>query len=513
MELPPLNPTTAGHSGNSILPGISYAEGIDMAGNITQFAPPMRSSADEERPHPANISNNVNNVGGNMTQLNVTSYGESGMDRLSHSVVMEALHDSGERFPEPACHPGTRTAILEELKSWSIDTNPQSAILWLHGCAGMGKSAIVQMFAGDCQAQGRLGASFFFRRGHPKRGTWHGVFTTLAYQLAMSTPELLLRVQQVMDTDKLVVGRAMAVQFHRLFVEVFRNTPDLQFMPVIVIDGLDECADHKVQQQILHLFTDAIRDHHLPIRLLIASRAEPHIREILERDETSAICRHYMLSVNNSAHQDIRIYFRDKFFRIYSEYMARGINLGPGWPASEAIEGLVNKSSGVFIYATTVIRFIDDEYSHPDDRLVSVLSLDPCSTAPLNDLYTEILSVVPHDLPQLRILHALWQGTIDDNLTMDPEQMDSLLVLRPGTSRLALRGLHSLFHVPPICGRFKYDGEVHALHASLSDYLADSRRSGKWCVSTPWLASDYLHCVIRLLSSPRVTLQTREFHW
>ncbi|KAJ7478173.1 hypothetical protein FB451DRAFT_1131521 [Mycena latifolia] len=426
---------------------------------------------------------------------------------------MEALHDSGERFPEPACHPGTRTAVLEALKSWSIDTSPDSAILWLHGCAGMGKSAIAQMFAGDCQQQGRLGASFFFRRGHPKRGKWHGLFTTLAYQLAMSIPELLLPVQQAMEADKLVVGRAMTAQFHKLFVEPLQNTPGLPFMPVIILDGLDECADHKVQQQILRLFINAICNHHLPIRLLIASRPEPHIREILEREESSAICNHYLLSVDNSARQDIRIYFQDEFSRIYNENMAQGVNLGPMWPAPEAVDHLVHKSSGIFIYATTVIRFIEDEYSHPADRLTSVLSLDPRSTAPLDDLYTEILSVVPCEPQQLRILHTIWQGTKDYSLTMDPEQMDSLLDLRPGTSRLTLRGLHSLFDIPPIRARFDNDPDyVHPLHASLGDYLDDPRRSGKWCVSTPWLASDCIHCMIRLLSSPRVTLWTRAFH-
>ncbi|KAJ7450105.1 hypothetical protein FB451DRAFT_1146400 [Mycena latifolia] len=452
----------------------------------------------------------VNTVGGNMTQLSLTSYGKSGIDILRPSVVTEALHNSGERFPEPACHPGTRTVVLEELKSWSVNTNPQSAILWLHGCAGMGKSAIAQMFAADCQTQGRLGASFFFRRGHPKRGTWHGLFTTLAYQLAMSVPELLLPVQQAMDADKLVVGRAMPVQFRKLFLEPLKNTAGLQFMPVIVLDGLDECANHKVQQQILCLFIDVIHNHHLPIRLLIASRPEPHIREILETEETSVICRHSHLSADNSA---IRIYFRDEFSRIRTEYMARGINLGTMWPAPQAVQHLVNKSSGIFIYATTVIRFIEDEYDHPADRLASVLSLDPRSTAPLDDLYTEILSVMPQELQQLRILRAIWQGTKDGSRRMDPEQMDSLLVLRPGTSRLALRGLHSLFHIPPICPRFNKDPDyVRPLHASLRDYLEDSRRSGKWCVSSPWLASDYLHCVIQSLSSLPVTLQTRDFH-
>ncbi|KAJ7882768.1 hypothetical protein B0H14DRAFT_1458487, partial [Mycena olivaceomarginata] len=195
-----------------------------------------------------------------MTQLNVTSYGESGIDILYRYVVMEALHDSGERFPEPACHPGTRTAILDQLKSWSVNTSPENALLWLHGSAGMGKSANAQMFAGECHKEGRLGALFFFRRGHPKRGTWHGLITTITYQLAKSVPEFLLPLQQAMETDKLIAGRAIPVQFQRLLVEPFRHIPVLQIIPVIVLDGLDECADRTVQQQILRLFIGAIRD-------------------------------------------------------------------------------------------------------------------------------------------------------------------------------------------------------------------------------------------------------------
>ncbi|KAJ6551006.1 hypothetical protein DFH09DRAFT_988569, partial [Mycena vulgaris] len=355
----------------------------------------------------SNISNTFNSVGGDF----VTSYGESGMDLLYRHVAMEALHNSGERFEEPACHPGTRAAILEQLGLWSTDTSPESTIMWLHGCAGAGKSAIAQMFAGNIQREGRLGASFFFKRGHMKRGTWHSLIPTISYQLAISVPALLLPIQQAVEHDKLVVGRAMAASFEQLLVEPFKNVQDLPHIPVIVLDGLDECADHKVQQQILRLFIRAIRDHQLPIRLLIASRPEPHLREVLEKEDTFTICRHSALSADKSAFDDIRKYFLDEFSRIHSEFMDRGIDLGSDWPSPDAVNQLVRTSSANFIYATTVIRFVDDEYHHPADRLQSVLDLDPQSTAPLDDLYTQILSVVPQEqaTQQLHILHIIWR--------------------------------------------------------------------------------------------------------
>ncbi|KAJ7098993.1 hypothetical protein C8R44DRAFT_562834, partial [Mycena epipterygia] len=311
------------------------------------------------------------------------------IDLLYRSVVTEALHDSLERFPEPACHPGTRTDILDQLSTWSTDSNPESTILWLHGSAGMGKSAIAQMFSGYCQQEGRLGASFFFRRGHPKRGTWDGLITTIVYQLAKSVPEFLSPLQQAMEADKLIVGRAIPVQFRRLVVEPFCHIPVPQIIPVVVLDGLDECAEHAVQQQILRLFIAAIRAQQLPIRLLIISRPEPHLREVLETNEVLTICRPLQLSANSS---DIRIYLQDEFSRIYSAYLARGIYLGAIWPTSDTLDHLVKTSSGIFIYATTVIRFVSDEYSHPEDQLASMLRLDPQSTAPLDDLYTQILS-------------------------------------------------------------------------------------------------------------------------
>ncbi|KAJ7731026.1 hypothetical protein B0H16DRAFT_1696780 [Mycena metata] len=430
-----------------------------------------------------NVSNMFNSVGGDMTQLSVTSYGESGIDLLYRYVAMEALHDSEECFPGPACHPGTRTAILEDLRSWSTDTSPESTILWLHGCAGVGKSAIAQMFAGSSQSEGRVGASFFFKRGHAKRGTSRSLIPTIAYQVATSVPQILLPMQQAVERDRLVVGRAL-----------------------------------KVQQEILRLFIRAIRDHKLPIRLLIASRPEPHLTEILKTEDTLAICRQYLLSGDRSAYEDVRKYLGDEFSRIHSDFMGRGIDLGPAWPSPDAVRRLVTMSSGTFIHAATVIRFIDDEYHHPADRLESVLKLDPQSTAPLDDLYTEIISGVPQEqqTQQLRILHVISRGGLGRDgiagMDLDPENIDMLLHLRDGTCRLILRRLHSLLDVPRIRTRFGLRNPISILHASFRDYLSDARRSGRWCISVPWLPPDWLHYMLHLLSTPPQTDSQRDFY-
>lgn len=426
------------------------------------------------------------------------------MDILYRKVVQEALHDSTERFPEPACHPGTRNAILEKLGTWAVDPSPVTTLLWLHGAAGIGKSAIAQMFAGDCQTGGRHGASFFFKSGDLKRGTWHGLFATLAYQLAHSIPDLLLPVRLAVENDKLLLGRNMSVQFRKLLIEPFSRISPLHARPVVVVDGLDECEDRQIHQQILRLFLGAIQANQLPIHLLICSRSEPHIREILSAEGTSAMCEQVQLSGDPAAFDDIRTYLRDEFARIKLEINTRGVDLGAVWPTPETLDHLVIKSSGIFIYATTVIRFLGDDYSHPVDRLEAVLALDPASTAPLDDLYTEILSVVTPKEQHLLILHTILNNEYSPMCGggVDPEDVDLILALRPGTSRLMLRGLHSLFKVPRIRTQHSLGSGIWPLHQSLVDYLGDFRRSGQWCIAVPPLRSEYLHCMIRSLSSP-----------
>jgi hypothetical protein len=105
-------------------------------------------------------------------------------------------------------------------------------------------------------------------------------------------------------------------------------------------------------------------------------------------------------------------------------------------------------------------------------------------------------------------LHAVWRTTLPRSANLDPEEIDILLTLRPGTSRLVLRGLHSLFHVPPKRSQFGWS-IVTVLHASLPDYLCNARRSGGWCISTPLLHSDYLNSMIGVLSSPSLTTEAR----
>ncbi|KAF7330617.1 AAA-16 domain-containing protein [Mycena sanguinolenta] len=147
------------------------------------------------------------NIGGNVNQI---QYNGGGFHVLHNVAAADAFHDSAERFPQPRCHPETRTKMLEDLWKWSSETDSDRTVCWLHGPAGAGKSAIAQSFCAKLAAQKRLAASFFFKRGHPSRGNGKKLFTTVAYQLAFCRPELKTAISRIVEDDLSVIHRALS---------------------------------------------------------------------------------------------------------------------------------------------------------------------------------------------------------------------------------------------------------------------------------------------------------------
>ncbi|KAJ7845006.1 hypothetical protein B0H14DRAFT_2358300 [Mycena olivaceomarginata] len=284
--------------------------------------------------------------------------GVPGLHLLHHAIAGDAFHDSAERFPWPRCHPETREKLLAVLWRWTCGIDPprNSGILWLYGPAGSGKSAVAQSLCQRLKEDGRLVGSFFFKRGNPSRGNARRLFPTLAYQLALLRPELKQMISQMIENDPAVIDRSFSTQLHDLIIEPSRNGCLSQ--PVcIVIDGLDECEGEDMQQEVLRLIAQVVSQERLPILFLIASRPESYIQE------TFAECCldgfHRSLNVEQSFY-DVRKYLLHEFGRIHREHQTMAMVPYP-WPTSQIVDELVSRSSGYFIYVSTIIKYIDDK--------------------------------------------------------------------------------------------------------------------------------------------------------
>ncbi|KAJ7194571.1 hypothetical protein GGX14DRAFT_678714, partial [Mycena pura] len=296
--------------------------------------------------------------------------GQTGLQILYGAIAGDAFHNSAERYPMPRCHPKTREDILENIWSWSTQNDPKTSILWLWGPAGAGKSAIAQTFCQRLSDEGRLGASFFFKRGHPSRGNARKLIATIAYQLARLFPEVKNIVSKIISEDPSIVDQSIATQLQALiFGPCLAKTNEAE-LAVVVIDGLDECDGNEVQKELLRSIGDGFHRQVTPLRILVASRPEPHIRETFEAPSFQVICQRLNIE---QAFTDVRRYLNDETGRIHHQHReTMGIVPTP-WPIFDVVEKLVEKSSGYFIYAATIIKFIDDEDFRPTDRLAQVM--------------------------------------------------------------------------------------------------------------------------------------------
>ncbi|KAJ7489213.1 hypothetical protein FB451DRAFT_1224054 [Mycena latifolia] len=431
-------------------------------------------------------------IGGNVNHIE--RHGESGLHILHRAIAGEAFHDAAERYPQSQCHPETRVEMLDDLWTWSSQSGVESNVLWLHGPAGSGKSAVAQSFCQDLEKDGRLGGSFFFKRGHASRGNAKKLIPTIAYQLALLLPELKRSISERIEADPSIIDRGLSTQLQKLIVEPCQRVV-LPRPVVIVVDGLDECEGDKIQQEILRSFAFALNGKPSPLRFFIASRPEPQIREIFE-----GVLDQFHRPLNIcQAFEDVHRFLQDEFTRIHREHRETMATIPTPWPSRDVVDTLVEKSSGYFIYASTVIKFVDDKNFRPTERLAAVLDITvPASKSEspfgaLDHLYTEILSGVP-PTAQPRLLRILTIVASSFNLYV--QSIEELLKLQPGDVRLALRGLQSVICVPA--------GDPNYLtlhHESFRDFLRNPARSGLFCVGDLGHRTDLARCILKVFSS------------
>ncbi|KAK7043443.1 NACHT domain-containing protein [Favolaschia claudopus] len=392
--------------------------------------------------------------------------------RILHDVAAnEASHDSGESYGRPPCHRDTRKGYLDHLHAWSCSTE-DSKPLWMHGPAGTGKSAIAQSFCEQLHARGWLGGGFFFKRGHPSRSNALKLFPSLAYQLATVCSQFRAALAPRVANDPALVGKSLSIQLQTLILEPYHDAGSNHPF-VMVIDGLDECDSEDLQQQIMCCAMDA---HSSSLRFLVVSRPESHIHAAVPPTSFDQL-------VIKGSFPDIQRYLVDEFehIRITHEAMLEIIH---PWPDYNLINTLVEKSSGHFIYAATVIKFVGDRDWNPLERLDIVIEAgepDVDSNSPfavLDQLYIQILKAVPSQ-SQLRRILAI--ASAQKEIWLLPHfsvaHIAQILQIKSTNIHLTLCRLRSVIWIP------KTDGEKNLFswhHASFLDFLNDPERAGEF---------------------------------
>ncbi|KAF9474345.1 hypothetical protein BDN70DRAFT_997096 [Pholiota conissans] len=414
-------------------------------------------------------------MGGEFTHINNA---QSAFDKLKDASAPSALYDSSARFDPPKCHPNTRVTILEYLIGWIFVHNDSEAlIMWLYGPAGAGKSAILQTIAERCAEKNNLLASFFFGRSDPTRNHIKPLIPTIACQIAIGIPELKPYVEGAIDRDPFLLDKSLATQFQLLIVAplqalVSSGNLRLSSPRLIVIDGLDQCSDPRMLGMILKIIADALHSQNFPLIFLITSRPEQNINHTFCSTPLSGLWRSVVLDYMFRPNDDIRLYLTDSFHEIKTTHPYH--NLIPEmWPRPSDIDKLVEKSSGQFIYASLVVKYVSAPNDRPSRLLDVVMGLRPARRglpfAELDALYTCMLELCSEDLDIVLFILGLCIIGITDQFTIEV-----LLDLERGDIGIILAPLASIVRVDP---DYEYHYSISLLHASFGDFLTDPSRS------------------------------------
>ena len=373
------------------------------------------------------------------------------------------------------CLKGTRRDVLLHIEQWLTDEKDKR-VFWLNGLAGTGKSTIAQTFAEISFADGKLGASFFCSRDFEDRSNLGAIFPTIAFQLAHRYPQFRKQLLLVLKANHDVERESLSSQVEKIIVRPLKET---QIPTLIIIDALDECKDREPASALLSVLSRHV--HKIPeVKFFITGRPEPPIREGFRLKPLCPITDVLKLHdvKRSSVDEDIILYLTTHLTNIRET--RSDCEFPEEWPSLYDINILCKKAGGLFIYASTVVKFVASKHHIPSERLDFII-LRPQSAiheGGVDLLYIKILELAFQDAdPGEQELYSRFRNVVGAVLLvfhpLSRKALHNLLrnCKTPSHISTPLRSLHSLLNIPD-----SEDEPVRVFHKSFPDFLTDQTR-------------------------------------
>lgn len=405
------------------------------------------------------------------------------MDLGELRSVDNAEFDSHDEEHNARCYQGTRVELLRQIDTWASNRGSER-IFWLNGMAGTGKSTISRTVAQTFADKGDLGASFFFKRGEGDRGHAGMFITTIATQLIQKLPSLAPHVQNAIEANPGISKKALKQQFDTLVLQPLgkiQTHPQKSSSIVIVIDALDECDREEDVRTIIRLFS-VKHITSIQIKFFLTSRPELPIRLGFEdiSSKYEGLALHQI--PEPIIKEDISAFLEHQLAMIRKDYnksVSQNRQLPAHWPGHTTIQSLVGMAIPLFIFATTVCRFINDrKCGQPKDQLAKVLKYETRSQASkLDATYLPVLDqlLVGVTISERRDLVEEFRQVIGSIIILasplSATSLDRLLGVPEGTVDSRTDLLHSVLSVPS-CP----DHPIRLLHLSFRDFLVDTEK-------------------------------------
>jgi hypothetical protein len=390
------------------------------------------------------------------------------------------------------CLPGTRREILSSITTW-LTTPPNSSdpsnILWLYAVAGAGKSTIATSVSQHFRGLDALGAFLFFNRSDRTASSPGAVIRTIAYYLAQSNIHLASSICTALNNHPNLPDAPIGTQFEKLLLEPLTAAQNHIHGPIVVIlDALDECGDAKSRQSLVSLLSRDFLKLPSVFRFFITSRPDSDITDKFLK-QPRIIEKHLDITLPSSI-TDIHRYIDHQMVAIREQHSTR--NLDPTWPGNTQISALATLSSGLFIWASTAVRFLLEAHN-PGSTLDTLLN----KGLNLDDLYAVALRNTGRwdDMEFRHEAQVVLAAVVLGKVPMSDETIDRLLDLEPESSS------RHIFARLGCVLQWKSGEVARVLHTSFGDYLTDPGRSGHepWFINSSVLGRQLARGCLRIL--------------
>jgi hypothetical protein len=286
--------------------------------------------------------------------------------------------------------------------------------------------------------------------------------------MAMSNTHIRAAISNAIMHDAALAIAPIQTQFQKLLLEPLNVAADNIVGPItVILDALDECGNAESRESLVSLIVDEFPKLPPVFRFFIAGRPES---DIAGRFRGCSHIAEMQLDIGTEAiKHDIAAYIHERMGNIRQFKRS----LEPEWPGQHIVKTLTEYSGGLFIWASTACKFIRS--FDPKRRLAIILAAGVSND--LDELYTIALrnSADWTDTSFARDAHSVLGAIVLSQMPLTDHTIDKLLRFRVGRSAEVLEYLGCVVQWSP-------GQAARILHASLSDYMADSSRSG----GNPW---------------------------
>ncbi|KAL5512562.1 hypothetical protein ACEPAG_3215 [Sanghuangporus baumii] len=365
------------------------------------------------------------------------------------------------------CLEGTRKDYMDRIMSRLFpDTDVDQNIVWLTGAAGAGKSTIAVTISDACDERGCPASYLFFEHG---KDEYISTIRALAYKIASLHPSIRPHVADAVNKNSNISGSPLRTQFEKLLLEPIQAAASgFERRAIIILDALDECGASKQREDLVSLLTVDFKRLPSNVRILVTSRPE---NDIMRHLSSKGHIHHMELEhTSQRSRQDVDLYIK--------EMMMSTVEQGPpkGWEWDGVCKVLSDAADGLFIWASTAVRMVD-ESSNPRRKLRVLLDDIKSVGDGIDSLYSTLLeqSGITWMESEARDEFTKILGVIlFAKEAMSGEDIEAFLGLEEDTVDTILGRLRSILS-------YETGKPVRLHHASFADYLTSERSNGK-----PW---------------------------